>query len=100
VKRAAALLALLTTVVAATALGEGEEPRKVDASAHGGVRTDVDRPKPTFMLHERDPRIHGLKPFQALVDAAPAGSTLKPPPAVMPVRCASTSRSSSTAAAR
>ncbi len=78
-KRAAALLALLTTVVAATALGEGEEPRKVDASAHGGVRTDVDRPKPTFMLHERDPRIHGLKPFQALVDAAPAGSTLKPP---------------------
>jgi hypothetical protein len=32
------------------------------------------------MLHERDKRVHGLKPFQALVDAAPAGSTLKPPP--------------------
>jgi len=78
VKRAAALLALL---VAAAASGDGEEPaRKIDAAAHGGVRTDVDRPKPTFMLHERDKRIHGLKPFQELVDAAPAGSTLTPPP--------------------
>ena len=77
-KRAAALLALL---VAAAASGDGEEPaRKIDAAAHGGVRTDVDRPKPTFMLHERDKRIHGLKPFQELVDAAPAGSTLTPPP--------------------
>jgi hypothetical protein len=64
------------------------------------VRADVDRPKPTFMLHERDKRIHGLKPFQELVDAAPAGSTLKPPPAPTPARSASTSRSSSTAAAR
>jgi nitrous oxidase accessory protein len=32
------------------------------------------------MLHERDKRVHGLKPFQDLVDAAPAGSTLRPPP--------------------
>jgi nitrous oxidase accessory protein len=32
------------------------------------------------MLHERDKRVHGLKPFQELVDAAPAGSTLRPPP--------------------
>jgi len=78
VKRAAALLALL---VAAAALGDGEDtPRKVDASAHGGVRAEVDRPKPVFLLYERDKRIHGLKPFQELVDAAPAGSTLKPPP--------------------
>lgn len=77
-KRAAALLALL---VAAAALGDGEEaPRKVDASAHGGVRADVDRPKPVYPLHERDPRIHGLKPFQELIDAAPAGSRLAPPP--------------------
>jgi nitrous oxidase accessory protein len=54
----------------------GEEPaRKIDAAAHGGVRADVDRPKPTFMLHERDKRVHGLKPFQELVDKAPAGST-------------------------
>jgi len=78
VKRAAALLALL---VAAAALGDGEDtPRKVDASAHGGVRAEVDRPKPIYPLHERDARIHGLKPFQELIDAAPAGSTLKPPP--------------------
>jgi nitrous oxidase accessory protein len=75
------LFALLTMAVAATALGNGEEAeRKVDAAAHGGVRADVDRPKPVFMLHERDKRVHGLKPFQELVDAAPAGSTLKPPP--------------------
>ena len=38
-------------------------------------RVGVDRPKPTYMLHERDKRVHGLKPFQDLVDAAPAGST-------------------------
>jgi nitrous oxidase accessory protein len=31
------------------------------------------------MLHERDKRVHGLKPFQDLVDKAPAGSILKPP---------------------
>ncbi|MDR1968664.1 MAG: nitrous oxide reductase family maturation protein NosD [Burkholderiaceae bacterium] len=43
-------------------------------------RVGVDRPKPVFMLSQRDPRVHGLRPFQALVDAAPAGSVLKPPP--------------------
>jgi nitrous oxidase accessory protein len=43
-------------------------------------RVTIDRPKPTFPLYERDKRIHGLKPFQELVDAAPAGSVLKPPP--------------------
>lgn len=77
-RRAGALLALL---IAAAAFGDGDEPaRKVDSAAHGGVRADVDRPKPVFMLHERDKRVHGLKPFQELVDAAPAGSTLKPAP--------------------
>ena len=45
-----------------------------------GARANVDRPKPTFMLHERDKRVHGLKPFQDLVDRAPPGSVLKPPP--------------------
>lgn len=75
------LLALLPLLCAAAAAGDGEAPaRKIDLSAHGGVRADVDRPKPTFLLYERDKRIHGLKPFQELVDAAPAGSTLKPPP--------------------
>jgi nitrous oxidase accessory protein len=43
-------------------------------------RVGVDRPKPTFLLYERDKRVHGYKPFQELVDAAPAGSVLKPPP--------------------
>lgn len=43
-------------------------------------RVDVDRPKPTYPLYQRDKRIHGLKPFQELVDAAPAGSVLKPSP--------------------
>ena len=46
----------------------------------GQPRVDIDRPKPTYMLHERDKRVHGLKPFQDLVDKAAAGSILKPPP--------------------
>ncbi len=48
--------------------------------SHGAARAEVDRPKPVYPLAERDKRIHGLKPFQELVDAAPAGSVLKPPP--------------------
>jgi len=54
-------------------------------SYYGNVdspRVTIDRPKPVYMLIERDPRIHGLKPFQPLVDAAAAGSTLRPPPGV------------------
>jgi nitrous oxidase accessory protein len=43
-------------------------------------RVGVDRPKPTFPLYERDKRVHGLKPFQALVDAAKPGDVLRPPP--------------------
>ncbi len=43
-------------------------------------RVGVDRPKPTFLLYERDKRVHGLKPFQALVDAAKPGEVLRPPP--------------------
>ena len=43
-------------------------------------RVNVDRPKPTFPLYERHKRVHGLKPFQSLVDAAPAGSVLNVPP--------------------
>jgi nitrous oxidase accessory protein len=42
-------------------------------------RVTIDRPKPTFMLSERNKRVHGLKPFQNLVDAAPEGSVLRPP---------------------
>ena len=77
-KKALVLLALL---VAATAFGDEEKAApKVDGSAHGSVRAEVDRPKPFFPLAERDARIHRLPSFQALVDTAPAGSVLRPPP--------------------
>jgi len=60
-----------------------KQDRGADLSgAHGGVRVDVDRPKPSYALSERDRRIHGLKPFQDLVDAAAPGSVLEPPPGV------------------
>ncbi|MDR1462854.1 MAG: nitrous oxide reductase family maturation protein NosD [Azoarcus sp.] len=48
----------------------------------GAPRVTIDRPKPVFMLAERALRIHGLTPFQALVDAAAPGSVLRPPPGV------------------
>ena len=60
-----------------------KQDRSADLSgAHGAVRVDVDRPKPSYALSERDARIHKLKPFQELVDAAAPGSVLKPPPGV------------------
>jgi nitrous oxidase accessory protein len=61
------------TAGAATQLG-------ATADLSTAPRVDVDRPKPTYPLYQRDKRIHGLRPFQELVDAAPAGSVLKPPP--------------------
>jgi nitrous oxidase accessory protein len=52
-------------------------------NGHGdSPRVDIDRPKPAWTLIERDKRIHGLQPFQALVDTAAAGSTLRPPPGI------------------
>jgi len=51
-----------------------------DFSVQSQLRTEVNAPKPVFPLYLRHKRIHGLKPFQALVDAAPAGSVLRPPP--------------------
>jgi nitrous oxidase accessory protein len=59
---------------------EKEDPKAALSNSHDGPRADVDRPKPSYTVEERDPRIRQLKPFQALVDAAPAGSVLKPPP--------------------
>jgi nitrous oxidase accessory protein len=61
---------------------ESERPQVKGATADlsNAPRATIDRPKPTFMLGERDPRVHGLTPFQQLIDAAPAGSVLKPPP--------------------
>lgn len=61
-----------------TVFAQGKSEPQVPAGM--GIRADVDRPKPTYMLHERDKRVHGLKPFQDLVDKAEPGSVLKPPP--------------------
>lgn len=86
--RALLLLPLtLTLALAGGRIGFGQaigeaKPAALGASADlsSAPRADVDRPKPTFMLSQRDPRVHGLKPLQELIDAAPAGSLLKPPP--------------------
>lgn len=43
-------------------------------------RVNVDKPAELIPLYLRDKRIHGLKPLQELVDAAPAGSVLEIPP--------------------
>ena len=48
-------------------------------SEAGMARVNVDKPVELIPLYLRDKRIHGLKPLQALVDAAPAGSELTIP---------------------
>lgn len=73
---------LVTAQGVSDVVGLGETSGKLGATADlsNAPRVSVDRPKPTFPLYERNKRIHGLKPFQQLVDAAPEGSVLKPPP--------------------
>lgn len=83
---------LLRTVLALALLGgatigQGDEdpdhePPSLSADMATAPRVTIDRPKPVFMLIERDKRVHGLKPFQDLVDQAEPGSILKPPPGV------------------
>lgn len=79
-----ALLALALALPVAGQIIVGEdtdarpEPAQLEQS-HGGVRADVDRPKPEFGLQERAARLRALPAFQPLVDAAPAGSVLRPP---------------------
>lgn len=83
---------LLRTVLALALLGgatigQGDEdpdhePPALSADMATAPRVTIDRPKPVFMLIERDKRVHGLKPFQDLVDKAEPGSILKPPPGV------------------
>jgi hypothetical protein len=79
-------LSAVAGLVAAQGVGEkvgfGETSGKLGATADlsNAPRVSVDRPKPTFMLSQRHRRVHGLKPFQDLVDAAPEGSVLRPPP--------------------
>lgn len=70
-------LGLATSLLLVISQGISETQSEVPAGM--GARADVDRPKPTFMLHERDKRVHGLKPFQELVDQAEPGSVLRPP---------------------
>jgi nitrous oxidase accessory protein len=69
-----ALLAGPAGVPAGSTAGSAMEGRD------GAVRVEVDKPSVDIPLSERDPRIWNLRPFQALVDAAPAGSILKPAP--------------------
>jgi nitrous oxidase accessory protein len=72
--------ALAVALLLACSSGFSEPERGSNADMSNAPRVSIDRPKPTFMLMERDKRVHGLKPFQDLVDKAPAGSVLKPPP--------------------
>ncbi len=73
---------LVTAQGVSDLVGLGETSGKLGSSADLSTapRVSVDRPKPTFPLYERDKRMHGYPPFQELVDAAPEGSVLKPPP--------------------
>lgn len=73
---------LVTAQGVSDKVGIGETSGRLGETADlsNAPRVTIDRPKPTFPLYERDKRMHGFPPFQALVDAAPAGSVLKVPP--------------------
>lgn len=73
---------LVTAQGVSEKVGIGETSGRLGETADlsNAPRVTIDRPKPTFPLYERDKRMHGYPPFQALVDAAPAGSVLKVPP--------------------
>jgi len=78
------LLGMTSLLVARTTDGDDDTSRPPALGATADLstapRVGVDRPKPTFPLYERDKRVHGLKPFQALVDAAKPGEVLRPTP--------------------
>lgn len=73
---------LVTAQGVSDKVGIGETSGRLGETADlsNAPRVTIDRPKPTYPLYERDKRMHGYPPFQALVDAAPAGSVLKVPP--------------------
>ncbi|HSG22348.1 MAG TPA: nitrous oxide reductase family maturation protein NosD [Azonexus sp.] len=73
---------LATSLILVFSNGFSEQERGSGADMSNAPRVIIDRAKATFMLSERDKRVHGLKPFQELVDKAAAGSVLKPPPGV------------------
>ena len=72
-------LAAVLLLVCSSSISQQQE-RGASADMSNAPRVMIDRPKPTFMLRDRDARVHGLKPLQELVDNAPVGSVLKPPP--------------------
>lgn len=77
-------LLLVSSLLLARTTEPDNEPGKppalgATADLSTAPRVNVDRPKPTFPLYERHKRVHGLQPFQALVDAAPDGSVLRVP---------------------
>ncbi len=59
--------------------GQDGTPRVSAADLSTAPRVDVDKPVELIPLYLRDKRIHGLKPLQALIDAAPEGSVLNVP---------------------
>jgi nitrous oxidase accessory protein len=73
---------LVTAQGVGDVIGIGETSGQLGATADLSTapRVTIDRPKPTFMLYERDKRVHGYQPLQELIDAAEAGSVLIPPP--------------------
>jgi nitrous oxidase accessory protein len=73
---------LAAALLFAFSTGNTEQQLGSNADLSTAPRVTIDRPKPTFMLRERDKRVHGLKPFQDLVDKAAPGSVLKPPPGI------------------
>ncbi len=73
---------IAASLILAFSVGNTEQQLGSNADLSTAPRVTIDRPKPTFMLMERDKRIHGLKPFQELVDKAEPGSVLKPPPGI------------------
>jgi nitrous oxidase accessory protein len=77
------LLLGMTSLLVARTTDTGDDTNRppalgATADLSTAPRVGVDRPKPTFPLYERDKRVHGLKPFQALVDAAKPGDVLRP----------------------
>lgn len=74
--------ALALSLLGTATLGQSVQEFGANADLSTAPRVTIDRPKPIFMLIERDKRIHGLKPFQELVDKAEPGSVLKPPPGI------------------
>ena len=78
-------LLLAVWLGAGMAASRNDDDSAVETAGHSvdmsnAPRVDVGVAEKLVPLYLRDKRIHGLTPFQALVDAAPEGSTLRPKP--------------------